>query len=154
MSEPVLCKLRDPQVTYQTATGEKLPFEDGRFALVILDNMLDHVHNPTAVLDEVKRVLAKDGLIYLAMNVHTAWGAFLHTILSKLSIDPGHPYTFTADSLRRFLIDNKLTIHGDETADYYHARKIDRESASLKDKIKGYSGLSEFVYYAVVSPAR
>ena len=150
-SNPVLTSLRDPTVCYGQGTGEQLPFRDSFFSLVILDNVLDHVQNATGVLKEIYRVLSRDGLMYLAINVHTEWGAFLHSGFSKMKIDKGHPYTFTLRSIRKFVNGHRFDILREEVDDYYQARERDRRSLSLKDKIKGYSGLSEFVYYAVYS---
>lgn len=148
-SNPVLSKLRDHAVYYGQGTGEKLPFGNNNFSLVILDNVLDHVNEAGGVLKEIHRILANDGLLYLAVNVHTEWGAFLHSILSKLMIDKGHPYSFTVKSIRNFIQKNQFTVRLESINDYYHARKQDRNSSSLKDKIKGYTGLSEFIYYCV-----
>ena len=128
-----------------------MPFKNNFFNFVILDNVLDHVHNAEGVLKEIHRVLTDDGLLYLAVNVHTKGGGFLHSILSKLRIDKGHPHTFTVKSIREFVPKNRFSILSETINDYYQARKQDRDSSLLKDKIKGYTGLSEFIYYAVCS---
>lgn len=148
-SNPVLSQLRDRTVRYGQGGGERLPFEDGALSLVILDNVLDHVHEASGVLNEIHRVLAKDGILYLAVNLHTSWGAFLHRILSRLLIDRGHPYTFTAGSIRTFIQRHRFNILTESINDYQQARAQDLKSAASKDKIKGYTGLSEFIYYAV-----
>ncbi|MBI5180246.1 MAG: class I SAM-dependent methyltransferase [Nitrospirae bacterium] len=150
-SNPALSKLRDPAVNYGQGTGEKLPFENNNFSLVILDNVLDHVNEASGVLREINRVLANDGLLYLAVNVHTKWGGFFHSILSKLRIDKGHPYTFTVESIRSFVHAHQFNIQSKSINDYYQAREQDIKSHSFKNKVKGYIGLSEFIYYAVCS---
>ena len=150
-SNAVLTSLRDPAVGYGQGTGEQLPFKDSFFSLVILDNVLDHVQEATSVLNEIYRVLSIEGLIYLVINVHTEWGAFLHSGLSKIKIDKGHPHTFTVKSIREFISRHRFDILREEINDYCQAREKDRRSSSLKDKIKGYSGLSEFIYYGVYS---
>jgi SAM-dependent methyltransferase len=122
-----------------------------------MDNVLDHVHDASRVLGEARRVLAPTGIFYMAVNIHEAWGGFLHRILSRLQIDRGHPHTFTLPTIRRFLEQNQFSILQDFHNDYLESRKQDRASASLKDRIKGFTGLSEFVYYAVcrrVAPPR
>lgn len=150
-SNPVLSKLRDSAVNYGQGTGEKLPFENEYFSLVILDNVLDHVNEACGVLKEIHRVIANDGLLYLAVNVHTKWGAFLHSILSKLKIDKGHPYSFTVKSISNFIQKNQFNIQLESINDYYQAREQDRKSALLKERVKGYTGLSEFIYYSICS---
>ena len=150
-SDSTLARLRIPQVKYGSGSGEKLPFDSDKFFLVILDNVLDHVREATRVLEEIRRVLANDGLFYIAVNIHTLWGGFLHKILSRLKIDRGHPYTFTTDSIRSFLDQHGFTIRAEFVSSYKDAKKEDMRSASIKAKMKAYTGLSEFVYYAVCS---
>jgi SAM-dependent methyltransferase len=143
-TQPSLAALRDPAVTYIDGAGERLPFEDGSIALVIIDNVIDHTYAPKAILDEIDRVLAPDGRLYLAVNVHTRWGAWLHGILSALRIDKGHPYTFTSQSLRALIAAHGFTMLSEHVEEYEEARRVDREAPSLKQKLKGYTGLSEF----------
>ncbi len=146
---PELTKFRNPTVKYMSGTGEKLPFTDDHFSLVIIDNVIDHVHAATRVLHEIHRVLASGGVMYLAVNIHTSWGAFLHCILANLQIDRGHPYTFTQAGIRRFIERSGFTILSEDVDDYHKARTKDRKSRTLAHKIKGYSGLTEFLYYGV-----
>jgi ubiquinone/menaquinone biosynthesis C-methylase UbiE len=148
-SEQALCQLRDKAVTYSTGSGERLLFESNTFSLVVLDNVLDHVHQASEVLHEIGRVMRPDGLLYFAMNIHTTWGAFLHRILSRLKIDRGHPYTFTAASIRAFLTVHGFSVQKEFINDYRKAKEQDLKSVALKDKLKAYAGLSEFIYYAV-----
>jgi SAM-dependent methyltransferase len=42
-----------------------LPFEDGQFDLVICIAVLEHVLEPQRCVDEIRRVLADDGLVYV-----------------------------------------------------------------------------------------
>lgn len=146
---PALSALRRSGVVYGSGSGERLPFGDGFFSHVILDNVLDHVQDATGVLDEVHRVLEPEGIFYLAVNVHVPWGALLHRVLSKMRIDRGHPYTFTKVSIRRFMEDHGFRVKQEFVNDYQKAKEQDLASQLLKDRLKGYSGLSEFVYHAV-----
>lgn len=144
-----LVKLRDSNVQYLAGAGEKIPFEDGFFNIVIIDNVLDHVSSPDLVLKEIYRVLSKNGILYIIVNIHTYWGYLLHSLLAKLNIDKGHPYSFTTEKIRDFLNTHQLIVNSELVNDYYEARQRDRESNSFKDKIKGYIGLSEFIYSAI-----
>ncbi|MBD0318980.1 MAG: class I SAM-dependent methyltransferase, partial [Gemmatimonadetes bacterium] len=45
--------------------AEALPFPDASFDLVILDNVLEHVTDRPKTLDEIHRVLAPGGLLYM-----------------------------------------------------------------------------------------
>jgi SAM-dependent methyltransferase len=148
-SNDTLSALRDPEVEYGKGIGEAVPFDDSYFSFVILDNVLDHVSNASKVLNEISRVLDRNGLMYISVNVHTRWGGLLHSILSKLRIDKGHPYTFTPGSIAEFLKHHKFSISSESVGNHVEARHQDKQSPSLKRKIKGYSGLSEFLYSAV-----
>jgi len=141
---PSLVRLRRPGATYLTGTGEQLPLEDGSCSLVIIENVIDHTYAPSKILQEISRVLEASGDLYLLVNVHTRWGAFLHNVLAALHIDKGHPYSFTSRALRRVLARHGFTILLEEIGDYEEARHADRQSTGLTDRIKGYTGLSEF----------
>lgn len=144
-----LAKLRDSKVQYLAGAGEKIPFDDSFFNIVIMDNVLDHVSEPDLVLKEIYRVLSRNGILYIIVNIHTYWGYLLHSLLAKLNIDKGHPYSYTAEKIRDFLNTHQLIVNSELVNDYYEARQRDRESNSFKDRIKGYTGLSEFIYSAI-----
>jgi SAM-dependent methyltransferase len=61
--------------------GEKLPFEGGRFDVVLCDNVVDHAESPRRIVEEVARVLRPGGLLYFTVNVHHPvyrWAATAH----------------------------------------------------------------------------
>jgi SAM-dependent methyltransferase len=142
--QPSLVRLRTSGATYLSGSGEQLPIEGGSCALVIIDNVIDHTFAPERILQEISRVLAPSGRLYLSVNVHTAWGAFLHNALAVLRIDKGHPYTFTSPDLRQLLTRCGFNVLLEEVGDYDEATRGDRGSQRLTDRIKGYTGLSEF----------
>jgi 2-polyprenyl-3-methyl-5-hydroxy-6-metoxy-1,4-benzoquinol methylase len=47
------------------ARGERIPFPDRSFDVVILYDVLEHVQEPDAVMNEAARVLRDDGLLFL-----------------------------------------------------------------------------------------
>lgn len=149
--QPSLVRLRIPGVTYMPGSGEHLPIEDSSCDLVIIDNVIDHTYAPERILREISRVLTPDGRLYLSVNVHTSWGALLHNLLAVLRIDRGHPYTFTPSTLRQLLDRGGFAIRLEHVGDYSDARDTDRCSARLTDRIKGYSGMSEFQHAVVCS---
>lgn len=148
-TRPSLVALRKPGVTYLHGTGEQLPFERASCSLVIIDNVIDHTYAPRKILQEIHRVLAPDGYLYLSVNVHTAWGAWLHGLLAVLRIDRGHPFTFTSRTLRRLLGARGFTVVDEQIEDYQEVRRLNCRSANLKDQIKGYTGLSEFSHSVI-----
>lgn len=52
------------------AVGERLPFADGTFDVVLCDNVVDHAEEPAAVVAEMARLLVPGGLLYFTVNVH------------------------------------------------------------------------------------
>lgn len=77
-------------ITYIEAPGEHLPLAPGFADLVIMDNALDHVSNPAAVLSEIRRVLRPGGLLWILVDLST------HK-------DHMHPNPFDELSLRALL---------------------------------------------------
>jgi SAM-dependent methyltransferase len=54
------------------AAGERLPFADASFDVVLCDNVVDHAEEPARIASELARVLAPGGLLYFTVNFHHA----------------------------------------------------------------------------------
>jgi SAM-dependent methyltransferase len=54
------------------AAGERLPFADASFDVVLCDNVVDHAEDPARIARELARVLAPRGLLYFTVNFHHA----------------------------------------------------------------------------------
>jgi ubiquinone/menaquinone biosynthesis C-methylase UbiE len=52
-------------VDLRQGVAEDLPYPDGSFDLVILDNVLEHVGDQDRTLAEIRRVLRPDGMLYM-----------------------------------------------------------------------------------------
>jgi SAM-dependent methyltransferase len=90
-------------VTYIEAPGEHLPLPPGFADLVVMDNALDHVSDPGAVLTEIKRVLRAGGLFWLLVDLST------HK-------DHMHPHPFDELSLRALLREKGFEIVTDRVS--------------------------------------
>lgn len=69
------------RATTIAAFGERLPFEDGRFDLVLCDNVVDHAEDPRKIVEEIARVLRPAGLLYFTVNIHHPlyhWASTVH----------------------------------------------------------------------------
>jgi len=56
-----------PYINFKIGCAEKIPFESNFFDVVILDQVLEHLHNPRKVLKEIRRVLAKNGILCIGV---------------------------------------------------------------------------------------
>jgi ubiquinone/menaquinone biosynthesis C-methylase UbiE len=77
-------------ITYLESPGERIPLPAGSADLVIIENALDHVGDPVAVLAEIRRLLAPQGMLWLLVD------------LSNYS-DSMHPHPFNEERLRALL---------------------------------------------------
>jgi ubiquinone/menaquinone biosynthesis C-methylase UbiE len=151
--QPSLIKLRNSGVRYLAGSGEQLPMGDGSVALVIIDNVIDHTYAPGTILREIQRVLEPRGLLYLSVNVHTEWGAILHDVLAVFRIDKGHPYTFTSRTLGGVLRRHGFAIDFEDVENYEQAKRANRRSSRVTDRVKAYTGLSEFQHKVICRKA-
>lgn len=67
---------------------DRLPFTDAAFDGVVLDNVLEHLASPQALLDEIRRVLRKDGVLVLGVPGRRGFTA-----------DPDHKIHYDEQSL-------------------------------------------------------
>lgn len=132
---PEFVRFRDAQVNYIKAKGEDLDFEDQKFDLVIMDNVLDHCESPEKVLDEIKRVIKPGGYIYFKQNTYNYYGKFIRKLMELFLIDKGHPHTFTKSKLKKQIA--KIgDIQIQDRTGYFSTWKREIASRSLKDKVK------------------
>jgi ubiquinone/menaquinone biosynthesis C-methylase UbiE len=148
-SQPELLKYRNDRARYLNGKGEDLPFEADAFDLLIIENVIDHVQNIEAVMNEISRVLKSDGILYLTVNLHPPWGGVLHNIVSRVKIDRGHPHTFTIPKIQEFIRRYGYTILYEEWEDYSTCRRNDLKSKDKRSILKGLCGLTEFLYTSV-----
>lgn len=94
----------------QKGVGENLPHPNKYFDIVLLMNVLDHMHSPQKALSEINRVLKKKGIFYFECNIYQKkfiqlskiWG-FLKRILTREIFNINHPYMFTLGDIKNLL---------------------------------------------------
>jgi ubiquinone/menaquinone biosynthesis C-methylase UbiE len=64
--------------------GESLPFHSGTFDVIFVINMLDHVHNPSEVLKELRRVLHNQRILCIMVNILKTWEKALNLTIERL----------------------------------------------------------------------
>lgn len=112
------------------AIGEKLPFADSSFDVVLSDNVIDHAENPIAILKDIARVLKPSGLFYFTVNVHhpaysvaSSIHGYWNALGIRYEISPfaDHTVHFSLPQIKKVLSELPL--------------KILHESSNIKDLI-------------------
>jgi SAM-dependent methyltransferase len=80
-----VAKCQGGNYVHTRAKGEETGLEAGRFGLAACYNVLDHVHNPAGILDEMARLLRPGGLMLLARRQPAAAGMVLRPGRSRAS---------------------------------------------------------------------
>jgi SAM-dependent methyltransferase len=144
-----LAELRPEAVTYVEAGGESVPLESGRYDMVIMENCIDHVHDVDAVMAEVHRLLRSGGVLYTTVNGRAGVGYYVHRLLSRLSLDPGHPHTFTARRFQRLLERSGFSVSGFTASSWLEAWKQDLFSDGWRQRAKAALFVSEYLLSTV-----
>jgi SAM-dependent methyltransferase len=109
-------------ITYLECPGERIPLAAGSADLVIIENALDHVSDPGAVLAEIRRLLAPEGLLWLLVD------------LSNHS-DHMHPHPFNEQRLRGLLAGAHFEPITDRVSDHKSHPKAYGEYRGLLRKL-------------------
>lgn len=147
--KPSLVELRSPGVRFLSGRGERLPCEEARFSLVIIDNVIDHTREPDQVMAESFRVLCPGGYLYLAVNVHGPVGIRMRRVVEALRLDQGHPHSYTSSSARALIRSPGFDLVHDEREDPWGVIWKNVRSRRLRDKVKVALGICEYVYTAL-----
>lgn len=75
------------RVAFEKADVQKIPYDDDSFDAVINVQMLHIVEEPIAMLDEMERVLAPDGVLFMA-DIRRSWvGVFDRVFKTALTVE-------------------------------------------------------------------
>lgn len=140
-----LSSLRQDGVEYVAAPGEEVPAENDAFDLVIIENCIDHVLDMDSVMDELFRVLRPGGTLYLTVNARCLPGFFVHRVLSKLRLDPGHPHTMTPPRAARLVERAGFRIVDLKSGSFWRAWIDDWRGSGFRPRAKAALGVSEYV---------
>lgn len=95
--------LRDKGITIVESNVEEMPFENEVFDVVVASHILEHVGNMSMALKEIRRVLKKDGWLYIFIppynsgvisgHINTGWniGQLMYVLLlNGFDVKDGH----------------------------------------------------------------
>lgn len=132
ISEKVIENLKRKKGSFQVCDVMKgLPFEDGKFDYIFCLELLEHVDNPTFLLNQFKRVLKNDGILLLSTPNPYNWLYILAELL-RFPDTEGHIMSFTFQNICRlvdfcgFRVKKRIgtyalmpyTLHGIRTGNY------------------------------------
>jgi len=60
-------KKSSPQINFEIGVAESIPFPDAYFDVIVIDQVLEHLHHPLVALDEISRVLREDGKVIVGV---------------------------------------------------------------------------------------
>ncbi|MCC6661687.1 MAG: class I SAM-dependent methyltransferase [Phycisphaerales bacterium] len=109
------------RVTYIEAPGEAVPLASGCADLVIIENALDHVADPEAVVAECRRLLRSGGLLWVLVD------------LSEHR-DHMHPHPFSESRIRGLLTSGGFEMMHDRVSDHKSHPKAYGEYRGLLKK--------------------
>jgi len=127
-------------INYIKGVGEKIPFDENFFDLIIITNVIDHVRDPKKTLNEIKKVLKKRGIVYISLNYFPSFLKTYNNFLELINLgDPYHPHSFSLESIKRLFKLKKFEIlyfdHGRGTVSIINSKKK-RRKKNLKERLK------------------
>ncbi len=113
--EPAIsyAKKRYEAITFSTADAHKLPYQNESFDLIVCTEVLEHVIDPKNVMDEITRILKKDGIAIIEMDSgNLLFRIIWHwwTNMRKGVWKDSHIHAFTAKKLETLLKKSTLKI--------------------------------------------
>ncbi len=148
------------ETNYIKGTGENLPYRDKMFDVVILANVLDHCKDPRRVMQETKRVLKDDGILYFECHFYQSSFLFLSKIYGLLKKVRGdlfnvcHPHMFLLNDLKKlisryFLINREEKLGKDMEKNLENLRDIkkDLKKEKFTRRFPSYFGLLGVINY-------
>lgn len=98
---------------YIQGIGENVPIKTDSIDVVICHNVLDHVSHPAKVIAEIRRILKKDGLLLIQIDIENTIFKIIRNFAEFIKAknrDMPHPHSFTIREIIELLDSNKLSF--------------------------------------------
>lgn len=128
------------------AAGERLPFANNSFDVVLCDNVVDHAESPLQIVAELVRILKPGGLLYFTVNFHHpvyAVAAGMHSGWRALGVPyeigpfADHTTHLTLAGASRLFADLPLEILSEKSnIDEARALARQRQARHMGDRLK------------------
>jgi 2-polyprenyl-3-methyl-5-hydroxy-6-metoxy-1,4-benzoquinol methylase len=105
---------RERKLRVQLGTLEAQRYGNGYFHVVLLSHVIEHVHDPLALLGEIRRVMVPGGHLFCATPNGSSWGHRMMGASWDLLDPPRHLSIFSVPSMRRVCTDagfSNVSIH-------------------------------------------
>ena len=89
---------------------------ENRFDVIVMNHVLEHVHQPIEFMEDVRRLLAPGGVVHVAVPNIACWEAALP---GWTSYEPYHLTYFDPQTLNRTIFASALTIDSITTHDSF-----------------------------------
>lgn len=115
LNEAAVENIRANGIDARLGDGQELPFEDGSFDYVLCFETLEHVENPIQLLEELGRVCAPDGRVFISIP----WvpRTFIHARDPSINRGYGHIFEFARDDFETLLTHTSQIIRWDAVCD-------------------------------------
>lgn len=92
------------EVNWVKGVGEYIPFNNDYFDFVITTNALDHTCDPRKVLSEIRRVLKKNGFLFLTVDCYQPLLKYYIKLKESCGMgDELHPYSFSVKDIMKLI---------------------------------------------------
>lgn len=120
LAESSLAFAREAGFAVHNSTLAEIGFPGAAFELITMNHVLEHVAHTTAFMQETRRVLTRDGLLFISLpNVH-AWKFYLRRGAYAWTFHHDHYIHFSVTTLKFF-----LERHGFEVLEISTSRWLD-----------------------------
>lgn len=122
---------------------------ESRFDVIVMNHVLEHVHQPIAFMEDVRRLIAPGGVVHVAVPNIACWEAELS---GWTSYEPYHLTYFDPQTLSRTILASGLAIESMATHDSFSgwflailrtAMGVNRASGAVTRPLTSTAGRSE-----------